>query len=91
MPFNVRHVLHKLSFTPSKSVISEPALQPSRTMWRDGDRKPKHWPRIYLFGDSLTEKAFFESDGGFGWKLEVRRAFSSIGLDSPGALVVDRR
>ncbi|PGH14119.1 hypothetical protein AJ79_03236 [Helicocarpus griseus UAMH5409] len=31
---------------------------------------PKDHPRIYLFGDSLTERACFESDNGFAWKLE---------------------
>ncbi|OJD12783.1 hypothetical protein AJ78_06681 [Emergomyces pasteurianus Ep9510] len=31
---------------------------------------PKDYPRIYLFGDSLTERACYESDNGFAWKLE---------------------
>lgn len=30
---------------------------------------PNDFPRIYLFGDSLTERGFNESDCGFGWKL----------------------
>lgn len=30
---------------------------------------PKDYPRIFLFGDSLTELAFNEDDCGFGWKL----------------------
>ena len=30
---------------------------------------PRDYPRIYLFGDSLTERAFYEQDSGFGWKL----------------------
>ncbi|EDN06058.1 predicted protein [Histoplasma mississippiense (nom. inval.)] len=28
------------------------------------------YPRIYLFGDSLTERACYEGDNGFAWKLE---------------------
>ena len=35
-----------------------------------GKTKPNSCPRIYLFGDSLTDRAFFESDNGFGWKLK---------------------
>ncbi|KLJ10277.1 hypothetical protein EMPG_14337 [Blastomyces silverae] len=31
---------------------------------------PNDYPRIYLFGDSLTERAGYESDNGFAWKLE---------------------
>ncbi|KAL9114439.1 MAG: hypothetical protein Q9227_001520 [Pyrenula ochraceoflavens] len=31
--------------------------------------KPPNWPRIYLFGDSLTEWSFFEHDAGFGDRL----------------------
>ncbi|PGH00290.1 hypothetical protein GX51_05894 [Blastomyces parvus] len=31
---------------------------------------PKDYPRIYLFGDSLTERACYESDNGFARKLE---------------------
>jgi hypothetical protein len=27
------------------------------------------YPRIYLFGDSLTERAFFAETKGFGWWL----------------------
>jgi hypothetical protein len=34
-----------------------------------GETTPDSFPRIYLFGDSLTDRAFFESDNGFGWKL----------------------
>ncbi|KAK2792726.1 hypothetical protein FQN52_002788 [Onygenales sp. PD_12] len=30
---------------------------------------PDDFPRIYLFGDSLTDRAFYERDCGFGWKL----------------------
>jgi hypothetical protein len=30
---------------------------------------PKDYPRIYLFGDSLTDRAFFEQNNGFGWRL----------------------
>ncbi|KAI1916608.1 hypothetical protein LOZ61_000876 [Ophidiomyces ophidiicola] len=30
---------------------------------------PNNYPRIYLFGDSLTERAFEEHDSGFGWML----------------------
>ncbi|PGH36990.1 hypothetical protein GX50_00226 [[Emmonsia] crescens] len=31
---------------------------------------PNDYPRIYLFGDSLTERACYGSDNGFAWKLE---------------------
>ncbi|KAL2374598.1 hypothetical protein RJZ57_000926 [Blastomyces gilchristii] len=31
---------------------------------------PNDYPRIYLFGDSLTERACYESNNGFAWKLE---------------------
>ncbi|EEH22704.1 hypothetical protein PABG_04915 [Paracoccidioides brasiliensis Pb03] len=33
------------------------------------ETKPNDYPRIYLFGDSLTERARYESDNGFAWKL----------------------
>ena len=35
----------------------------------NGSKYPKDYPRIYLFGDSLTERGFYEQDCGFGWKL----------------------
>lgn len=35
-----------------------------------GEAKRNTFPRIYLFGDSLTDRAFFESDNGFGWRLQ---------------------
>ncbi|OAL67872.1 hypothetical protein A7C99_1004 [Trichophyton rubrum] len=31
---------------------------------------PNDYPRIYLFGDSLTERGFFSQDVGFGWQLQ---------------------
>lgn len=31
---------------------------------------PNDYPRIYLFGDSLTERGFFPQDVGFGWQLQ---------------------
>jgi len=30
---------------------------------------PGQWPRIYLFGDSLTERAVYNQTGGFGVML----------------------
>ncbi|PGH26984.1 hypothetical protein AJ80_01368 [Polytolypa hystricis UAMH7299] len=33
------------------------------------DETAPDYPRIYLFGDSLTERGFFEQNNGFGWKL----------------------
>ncbi|KAK2766937.1 hypothetical protein FQN54_006252 [Arachnomyces sp. PD_36] len=34
-----------------------------------GEATQNSFPRMYLFGDSLTDRAFFQSDNGFGWKL----------------------
>ncbi|KAM5429953.1 hypothetical protein McanCB49686_005802 [Microsporum canis] len=31
---------------------------------------PNDYPRIYLFGDSLTERGFYAQDTGFGWQLQ---------------------
>ncbi|KAK2843921.1 hypothetical protein FQN49_005940 [Arthroderma sp. PD_2] len=31
---------------------------------------PNEFPRIYLFGDSLTERGFYAQDTGFGWQLQ---------------------
>lgn len=35
-----------------------------------GEATANPFPRIYLFGDSLTDRAFFESNNGFGWRLQ---------------------
>jgi hypothetical protein len=44
-----------------------PLFEPFRFQQSPGI--PKDFPRIFLFGDSLTDRAFFEQNCGFGWKL----------------------
>lgn len=42
----------------------------SLSKFDNGSKYPKDYPRIYLFGDSLTDRGFYEYDCGFGWKLQ---------------------
>src|SRR6266536_2381589 len=45
---------------------------------------PGQWPRIYLFGDSLTERAFYNQTGGFGVMLRDYYEGKGVGVLNRG-------
>lgn len=56
----------------SGTTLSKTTTMPLSSVFKLNDTTrqiPKDYPRIYLFGDSLTEQAFCEQNCGFGWKL----------------------